>query len=71
MLKPGDALRFLEEQDELATYGHLTYAQALERYERLWRHARSLRPDIGSDWQDDLQADLAVARAINGLPPAG
>jgi len=31
---------------------------------------RSAGPSIGQDWQADLAADFAVARAINGLPPA-
>jgi len=34
------------------------------------QEARLLRPDLGLDWRDDLAPDLAVARALNGLPPA-
>jgi hypothetical protein len=27
-----------------------------------------LNPDFPGDWLEDLAADLAVARAVNGLP---
>ena len=57
-----------EAADELAVYGAMPYAEALQRFERLWRLARTLRPDIGTDWRDDLVAARAVARAVNGLP---
>jgi hypothetical protein len=43
---------------------------ALARFAALWVHARALNPDFGSDWLDDLEPDLAVARAVNGLPPS-
>lgn len=46
-----------------------TYAQALEIFEALWAEAKALNPDFPGDWEVDLVPDLAVARAINGLPP--
>jgi uncharacterized protein YfaT (DUF1175 family) len=46
-----------------------TYAQALELFEALWIEARALNPDFPGDWETDLVPALAVARAINGLPP--
>ncbi|HEX9727892.1 MAG TPA: hypothetical protein VGA37_05265 [Gemmatimonadales bacterium] len=48
----------------------LDYGEALRRYAALWAYARALRPSIGDDWLDDLEPDLAVARVLNGLPPA-
>lgn len=51
-------------------FARLTYVEALARFEALWAEARIIRPDLGDDWQEDLEPDLAVARAINGLPPA-
>lgn len=59
-----------EAQDERDAYAGLTYEEALGRFERLWAYAREIAPDVGEDWEADLAADLAVARAINGLPPA-
>jgi len=49
----------------------LSYAQALERFAALWTEARALRPDLGSDWEEDLQPDLRIARILNGLPDPG
>jgi len=51
----------------------LDFHRALERFEALWREARlihgSIHREPGRDWREDLEADLAVARAVNGLPP--
>jgi len=69
MLTPTATWLAFERDDEVATYGCMSYAEALERFERLWRHARALNPTVGEDWEEDIVADLAVARAINGLPP--
>lgn len=46
-----------------------SYAEALEVFAALWREAVALRPDFPGDWRDDLAPDLAIARAVNGLPP--
>lgn len=70
MLNPGEAWRAFERSDEAAVYGRLSYGEALERFERLWRHAREMNAELGSDWLEDLAGDFAVARAVNGLPPA-
>ncbi|HET7584463.1 MAG TPA: hypothetical protein VFK13_06115 [Gemmatimonadaceae bacterium] len=52
----------------------MSYAEALERFTALWTYARQINPTLGAmpseaDWRDDLRADLAIARAVNGLPP--
>ncbi len=43
---------------------------ALERFEALWAEALALGVLGQVDWETDLEPDLAVARAVNGLPPA-
>ena len=48
----------------------MTFDQALAWYEGALAEVRALRPDFDADWLEDLAADLAVARAVNGLPPA-
>jgi hypothetical protein len=47
----------------------VSYPAALALYTGLWMEAQLLNPDGGSDWEHDLAADIAVARAVNGLPP--
>jgi hypothetical protein len=59
-----------EAADERESLAGLTYEQALQRYAALWAYAREVDPQAGSDWREDVAADLAVARAVNGLPPA-
>jgi hypothetical protein len=70
MLNPSVVWAAFEAEDERAAYAAMSYAEALARFERLWDHARTLRPDIGDDWRDDLEGDLAIARALNGFPAA-
>jgi hypothetical protein len=47
-----------------------SYAQALALFSALWQEARALHAASGADWRDDLAPDLAMARALNGLPPS-
>jgi hypothetical protein len=76
--KPLDELneRYQQETLQGLTYAQqealqgLTYAQALERFAALWAEARALGASGRVDWETDLEPDLAVARAVNGLPPA-
>ena len=62
-----DALETRAAREELSS---LTFHEALSRFTGLWIEARAVRPDLGDDWEQDLAADFAVARAVNGLPPA-
>jgi hypothetical protein len=70
MIQPSPRLRELEARYQREAYAGLTYVEALARFTALWAEACIVNPDIGADWEEDLQADLAVARAVNGLPPA-
>lgn len=47
-----------------------TYQEAVAMFEALWRQALRLNPEFPGDWREDIASDLAVARAVNGLPPA-
>ena len=69
MLSPTSRLRQFESHYQRTAYQGMTFPEALARYRAMWHQARLLRPDLGSDWRDDLAPDLAVARALNGLPP--
>lgn len=62
-------LEALQRRYERESMHDLDYPAALRRFAALWAEALLLNPDIGADWRDDLESDLAVARALNGLPP--
>jgi hypothetical protein len=70
MIINSPALEEFEARYQREAYRDMTYAQALARFTALWEEARTLRPDMGEDWEDDIQADIAIARAVNGLPPS-
>ena len=69
MIRDAKALEAFERQYTQEYIAKRTYAEALAIFSALWREARALNPDFPGDWEADLEPDLAVARAINGLPP--
>ena len=69
MIRSSPELESFERDYARARGKTATYAQALEIFEALWDEAKALNPDFPGDWKADLVPDLAVARAINGLPP--
>ena len=69
MIRRPKRLDELEKRYQREAFRDLTYEEALRLFTALWMEARELNPDLGSDWREDLEADLAVARAVNGLPP--
>lgn len=70
MLSPTSRLRQFESHYQRTAYQGMTFPEALARFYRaMWHQARLLRPDLGSDWREDLAPYLAVARLLNGLPP--
>lgn len=69
MIQPSALLRSFEARYAREAYRGVSYPAALALYTGLWMEAQLLNPDAGSDWEHDLAADIAVARAVNGLPP--
>jgi len=69
MIRRPKRLEELERRYQREAFRDLTYKEALRLFTALWMEARELNPDIGTDWREDLEPDLAVARAVNGLPP--
>ncbi len=69
MIRSPGRLDAFEAEYQRTAYADLTYERALERFAALWAEARSLNPALGDDWAEDVEPDLAVARALNGLPP--
>ena len=69
MIRSPEKLEKLERKYQREALQGLTYAQALQRYAARWAEARALGASGSDDWMADLEPDLAVARALNGLPP--
>ena len=70
MITSSPRLDDLERRYQREAFRGLSYEQALARFASLWAEARQLNPDVGKNWLEALEPDLAVARAVNGLPPA-
>ena len=70
MIRPTARWKDFEANYRREAYRDLSFREALSIFEAMWVHARKLNPRLGEDWRADLQASIAVARALNGLPPA-
>lgn len=70
MLNPSPMLRRFEARYDREAQQADSPEDALRRFAALWAHARFLNPELGADWAADLAGDRAIARALNGLPPA-
>lgn len=70
MIQHPDRLREIEARAASFSPAEPDFEARLTRFAALWAHARLIAPGSGADWRHDLEPDLAVARAVNGLPPA-
>jgi hypothetical protein len=59
-------LRALELRRAREVGDRLTYHEALTRFTALWVYARRVNPDFPVAWQDDIAADIELARVLNG-----
>jgi hypothetical protein len=71
MIRSSATLEELEARYQREAFRDSSFPQALASFAALWAEACALHPDMGADWLEDLEPDLAVARAVNGLPPNG
>ena len=69
MLRRTAGLEQLEGAYARERLARMTYQDALRLFASLWVEARRLNPSFPGDWRSDIEPDLAVARALNGLPP--
>lgn len=69
LIRSSPELEELERRYQREAFRGLSYRQALRRFESLWAEARQLNPDWREHWLEDIAPDLAIARAVNGLPP--
>lgn len=71
MLRPSPELTEFERRYARQQATDATYDRGLAVFKSLWTEACTLRPDFPSaDWRREIEPDLAIARAVNGLPPA-
>ena len=70
MIRPNARWREFEAHYRREAHRDLSFREALSAFEAMWVHARKLNPRLGEDWREDLEATIAVARALNGLPPS-
>ena len=69
MIQPSKRLQEFERRYTRETVAQLSFADALAIFQSLWVEASELNPDFPGHWRSDIGPDLAIARALNGLPP--
>ena len=69
MIENPERLAEFDRRDAARRFAGFTHADALGWFEALWAEAVALNSDFPGDWRADLGGDIALARAINGLPP--
>jgi len=72
VIRDNDTLRAFEREYATRVDRDRSFRRALEIFEGLWREAEALNPNFpDSDWERDIEPDLAVARVLNRVPPGG
>ncbi len=68
MINESQRLREIEQRYASTVLAGRSYEEALAVFTALWRHARRIQPEFPGDWREDVQADIEMARVLNGLP---
>ncbi len=71
MIRRTSALDRLEADFARNSRAGRSYVDALAVFAAMWDHARQMRPDFPTDWREDIQADIELARVLNGLEQPG
>jgi hypothetical protein len=66
MIQNSEELQRFEREYVRRRYAHMTYAEALHIFAQLWQHAKLVNPDFTNNWYEDVEADLELARVLNG-----
>ena len=69
MIRSTRRLEKLEADFAAERLARMTFQEALSLFTALWVEARTLNSALPADWRSDIEPDLAIARALNGLPP--
>jgi hypothetical protein len=67
MIRNSETLERFERDYVRRRYANMTYAEALQIFAALWQHARALNPGFPDNWREDVEADIELARVLNGL----
>lgn len=67
MIRDPEKVADLERRFARERLARMSYADALAIFAALWQEASMLNPQFPGNWRDDLEADFAVGRAVNGL----
>lgn len=70
MLRPSPRLDEIDRRHARERLAKRSYTEALAVFAALWREASTVDPGFPGSWRDDLEADFAIARAVNALPPS-
>lgn len=71
MIRSPATLNDLERHYAQTYVARRSYAEALAIFAALWRHARLVNPELPTDWREDVEPDITLARVLNGLPDRG
>ena len=69
MIQPSPELSEFELRYARERGRSMTFQNALNIFTALWVEASALNTGFPGSWEEDIEPDLAVARAVNGLPP--
>ncbi len=67
MINASQRLREFERRYASTVVDARSYQEALGIFTALWQHASRLQPAFPGDWREDVQADIELARVLNGL----
>ena len=67
MIRATDRLESFERRYAAQRARSHGYREALAMFRALWSEAAALNPDFPSDWRKDVEADVELARVLNGL----
>ncbi|MBI4545883.1 MAG: hypothetical protein HY703_11855 [Gemmatimonadetes bacterium] len=68
MLRHTEELADVDRRYARQVLAGLDYRAALAHFTALWMEARRLNPEFPTAWLRALDADLELARVLNGLP---
>lgn len=63
-----DEVAALERRYLREVTGRMSHREALRVFAALWDQAIRMNPNFPGPWEDDIEADLELARVLNGLP---